>query len=211
MNCLGLHAGIKEQVPGPRTIKQKKSQFLQSRLKPTRELLVPPSKSAGKQECSGKAFRCKWMPMQSLSMVHFFLWAVRAILVLGCSDTPGLSMYLHTNLHGTSCGKYMRVWQRGRLFHAFFMREISINWNNSLSQTPRQRMTRRPVYIWIVQPALLGFPTFRGCRPVLSVDPFFFLSSIKKERELFQDLPGKHILTGNSAWMGPLEKQLPSQ
>lgn len=125
------------------------------------------------------------MPVQSLSMLHFFLWAVRIILVLCLTQTvQGLSICLHTNLHCTQWGKYMRVWQKRRLFHAFFMREISIKWNNSVSQTLCQQMTRKAVYIWIVQPEQLGFPTFQGFQPARSVNPLKKKSSIKKVNPL---------------------------
>lgn len=62
------------------------------------------------------------------------------------------------------------------------------------------RATRKP-----------GFPTFQGIQPALSVNPFF-LKNIqlkkKKKKELFQELPGKHISLGNLISMEFLEKEL---
>lgn len=61
------------------------------------------------------------------------------------------------------------------------------------------RATRKP-----------GFPTFQGIQPALSVNPFFLKKNIqlKKKKELFQELPGKHISLGNLISMEFLEKEL---
>lgn len=58
-------------------------------------------------------------------------------------------------------------------------------------------MTRKAVYIQIVQPETLGFPTFQGFQPADSVNPLHFFSSKKiqlTKQERFQKLPGKYVL-----------------
>lgn len=55
-------------------------------------------------------------------------------------------------------------------------------------------MTRKAVYIQIVQPEQLGFPTFQGFQPAYSVNPLHLKKIQLTKQEQFQKLPGKYVL-----------------